>query len=219
MRASNTYNGGGSKATKIAIVTALHIGIALAFINMKVVGPSAPPVEVKPITRQTPETPPQPTPVDMDTTTEKFEPTIFVPDTVFETALPVVDAPVVTTKLPAGPAPDVPGGHGVEGGAGGGTLPPAKPVHIGPRADARDCVRPDYPAKAARNGDTGTVGLALLIGVDGKVSDSKVERSSGFKELDRAAVAALSMCKFKPATTDGVPEPAWSKMAYVWSLD
>lgn len=217
MRASNTYNGGGSKATKIAIVTALHIGVALAFINMKVVGPSAPPVVVPPITRPTPETPPEPTPVDVDTTTEKFEPTIFVPKTDIETTLPPpVDVPFAK-ELPSGPLPDVTGGPGEKGG--GGTLPAAKPVHIGARADARDCVRPDYPAKAARNGDTGTVSLALLIGVNGKVSDAKVERSSGFKELDRAAVAALSMCTFKPATTDGVPEPAWSKMAYVWSLD
>lgn len=219
MRASNTYNGGGSRATKIALVTALHIGVALAFINMKVVGPSAPPVEVKPITRPTPATPPEPTPVDVDTATAKIEPTIFVPTTVIETELPPPVNVPFAKELPSGPLPDVTGGPGEEGGGGGGTVVAAKPVHIGPRADARDCVRPDYPARSARNGDTGTVGLALLIGVNGKVTDAKIERSSGFKELDNAAVAALSMCKFRPATTDGVPEPAWSKMAYVWSLD
>lgn len=217
MRASNTYNGGGSKATKIAIVTALHIGVALALINMKVIGPSTPPVDVKPITKPETERPPATPPVEVDTTTGKLKPTIYIPDTTFETEKPTEVVPIAQ-KLPPGPLPDVTGGPGEKGG-GGGTLQPAKPVHIAPRADARDCVRPDYPAQAARNGDTGTVSLALLIGVNGKVSDAKVERSSGFKELDRAAVAALSMCKFKPATTGGVPEPAWSKMAYVWSLD
>lgn len=215
MRASNTYNGGGSKATKIAIVTALHIGVALAFINMKVIGPHRPPVEVKPISQPRIETPPEPPKVDVDTSTEKFEPTIFVPKTFFDTEPPPADVPRAKTLPPGLP----PGGDLDKKGDGDVALPAAKPVFVPPRANAGDCTRPDYPAQAARNGNTGTVGLALLIGTNGKVSDSRVERSSGFKELDRAAVAALSMCQFKPATTDGVPEPAWSKMAYVWSLD
>ena len=71
----------------------------------------------------------------------------------------------------------------------------------------------------ARNGDAGTVGLALLIAPDGHVADSKVTSTSGFRELDRAAMAALSLCKFKPATTNGVPESAWGKIAYVWTLE
>ena len=91
-------------------------------------------------------------------------------------------------------------------------------VYMAALANAGDCVRPDYPARAARNGDTGTVSLALLIGVDGKVTDARVKQTSGFKELDRAAISALSMCKFKPATTNGVAEPAWGQIAYVWSL-
>ena len=217
MHASNTYNGGGSKATKIAIVTALHIGVALALINMKVVGPSAPPVEVKPITKPAPELPQPPTPPD--TSTKKVDPTIYIPDTVIVTEPTPVD-PIFAKRLPPGPPPEPTAGPSEKVPVSGPSAPAvAKPVHIGPRADARDCIRPDYPAQSARNGNTGTVSLALLIGTDGKVSDAKVERSSGFKDLDRAAVAALSMCKFKPATTDGVPEPAWSKMAYVWSLD
>jgi protein TonB len=37
--------------------------------------------------------------------------------------------------------------------------------------------------------------------------------------LDRAAVAGLSLCKFKPASTDGIAEKAWAKMQYTWSID
>ncbi|KQW97313.1 energy transducer TonB [Massilia sp. Root418] len=85
--------------------------------------------------------------------------------------------------------------------------------------DAANCAKPDYPRNAQRNGDTGTVTLALLIGTDGRVADSKVEKSSGFRELDRAAQVGLGLCRFKPATIDGVPQQSWTRMQYLWSLD
>ncbi|UUZ51198.1 energy transducer TonB [Massilia sp. B-10] len=37
----------------------------------------------------------------------------------------------------------------------------------------------------------------MLIGTNGQVTESRIQKSSGFRELDRAAIAALSMCKFK----------------------
>jgi TonB family protein len=84
-------------------------------------------------------------------------------------------------------------------------------------ADARSCVAPAYPLNAYRNGETGTVLLALLLGSDGKVIESKVQKSSGWSDLDKAARKALSLCKFKPA--EGQTEPAWANLAFVWSID
>jgi len=49
------------------------------------------------------------------------------------------------------------------------------------------------------------VTLTFLIDVDGKVLESRVERSSGHRRLDEAARAGLGICKFKPATVDGRP--------------
>ena len=60
--------------------------------------------------------------------------------------------------------------------------------------------------------------MLFLIDVDGKVLDSKVERSSGFRRLDEAARAGLSLCKFKPATLNGRPERSWERLDYVWKL-
>lgn len=221
MRASNSYLSSGTQVSKIAIVSALHVGVALAFINMKVLLPTAPPVVVKPISKRW--TPPIPQPmVEADTATKNVLPEIFVPRT--EVSIehkPPIDAPVARI-LPPGPLPDISGGGGKR--VEGGDLPalpslPNERTHNPPVANASDCVRPDYPARAAREGLTGTVTLALLVGVDGRVSDAKIEKTSGSKELDKAAVAALGMCKFKPARTNGVPEAAWTRMAYVWSLD
>ena len=50
------------------------------------------------------------------------------------------------------------------------------------------CAKPAYPAQAARNGDSGTVTLALLVGVDGRVTGSRIARSSGVGELDRESI-------------------------------
>ena len=67
-----------------------------------------------------------------------------------------------------------------------------------------------------RLGEAGSVVLQLLVGVDGKVTDSKVETSSGYERLDKAAQAALSRCKFEPGTVDGVPSPAWAQLKYTF---
>jgi protein TonB len=213
MHATSSYQNSGSKVTKIAIVTALHVGVALALINMKVITGMAetpPPITVtldEPKIRIDPEVaPPPPTTL----------PPIFVPhtDTVMPTPPNAVSAtsetpPVAPPILVVGPQVIAP--------------PPAVVKEavkdVFKVASAGNCPVPNYPANSARNGDTGTVGLALLIAPDGHVADSRVTTSSGFRELDRAAVAALSSCKFKPATTNGVPESAWGKIAYVWTLD
>jgi protein TonB len=48
---------------------------------------------------------------------------------------------------------------------------------------------------------------------------ARIQKSSGSRELDRAAVNALSLCQFKPAMNNGVPEAGWAQIAYVWTLD
>ncbi len=85
-------------------------------------------------------------------------------------------------------------------------------------ADTRACA-PTYPANAYSNGETGTVQLALLVNGDGKVVESKVQKSSGYPELDKAARRALSQCKFKFPGNERPAEPAWANLEYVFSLD
>jgi len=55
--------------------------------------------------------------------------------------------------------------------------------------------------------------------VDGRVLDSKVERTSGSRRLDDAARVGLSLCRFKPATLNGRPERTWGRIDYVWKLE
>lgn len=217
MHFSNTNDGSGSKLSKIAIVAALHLAVGAALVhNMNSKSFSVPKMidDLVMLTIEAPKPPPPPPEPPQPRQKPATQPKVVAP--VVEVEVPQVptEAPVQATTEPA-PAAD-PGPATPE-------APPANPnagkVFSAALADANGCAKPDYPARAARNGETGTVSLALLIGVDGRVSDSKIQRSSGSKELDRAAQAALSMCKFKPAINNGAAEPGWGQIAYVWTLD
>lgn len=96
----------------------------------------------------------------------------------------------------------------------------AKAQHVRTRAvaDFRTCAKPLWPTQSLKDQNTGTVTLSFLIDAEGRVADSKILRSSGFRPLDRAAREGIALCRFKPATEDGVPVQAWRKMQYVWLL-
>jgi TonB family protein len=83
---------------------------------------------------------------------------------------------------------------------------------------ASHCEKPEYPSASMRLEEEGTVRLKLLVGIDGKVVESVVEKSSGFKRLDDAARLSLSKCLFKPATIEGRIQQKWTTMTYTWSL-
>jgi protein TonB len=85
--------------------------------------------------------------------------------------------------------------------------------------DFGTCAKPEWPKSSLRNEETGTVTLSFLISADGRVGDSKVVKSSGFRDLDKAAVVGIAKCKFKPATVDGHPQETWQQMQYVWTLE
>ena len=210
----------GSKFAKIAIVTALHLAVGAALVHNMNSKTFSMPQSVEELVLFLPETPkPPPPPPEPPQPKQKAvtQPKIFTPPV--EVAVP--QEPTVEAPLQATSAEPVPA---AEPGPATPEAPPAAApsegkVFSAALANADDCAKPDYPARAARNGETGTVNLALLIGTDGRVRDSKIQRSSGSRELDRAAQAALSLCKFKPAMEGGVAQPAWGQMAYVWTLD
>ena len=83
--------------------------------------------------------------------------------------------------------------------------------------DAKNC-KAEYPKASLLNEEQGNVTMAFLVAPDGSVVDSKVEKSSGYKNLDKAAIKALSACKFKPGTKDGAVAQTWTKVDYAWKL-
>ena len=97
--------------------------------------------------------------------------------------------------------------------------PPASPAVTAAVISASGCEKPEYPSASKRLEEEGTVQLKFLVGVDGKVLESAVEKSSGFRRLDEAARAGLSKCQFKPGTIDGRPQQSWASMKYTWRLE
>jgi len=77
----------------------------------------------------------------------------------------------------------------------------------------------EYPKASLMNEEQGTVSMSFLVNPDGSVADSKLDKTSGFKNLDKAAIKSISACKFKPGTKDGAPAQTWTKVDYAWKLD
>lgn len=84
--------------------------------------------------------------------------------------------------------------------------------------DFSTCARPDYPKADLRAEHTGTVTLLFLVAPDGRVTDSKVAKSSGHESLDEAARTALATCRFAPVG-EAAGAPAWSPVQYQWVID
>jgi protein TonB len=83
--------------------------------------------------------------------------------------------------------------------------------------DASKC-KAEYPKASLINEETGVTQMSFLVSAEGTVVESKLEKSSGFKGLDKAAMKAVSACKFKPGSKDGAPAQTWANVSYTWSL-
>lgn len=218
MHFSHTPDSGGSKFVKIGIVAALHVAVGAALINsMNSVSISMPKLADDIIVFMPKIEPPPPPPPEPPKPVPKVAPTPkpFMPEVEVEVPQqPQVEQVMETSSVPD-PAPPLPGPATTE------VAPPADPGTGSLRTAVLSdgCAVPDYPARAARNGEEGVVTLALLVNENGKVSDSRVQKSSGSRDLDKAAISALSMCSFKPAMAGGAAEAGWAQIAYVWKLE
>ena len=83
--------------------------------------------------------------------------------------------------------------------------------------DAKSC-KAEYPKAALMNEEQGVVSMMFLVSAEGRVLESKLDKTSGFKSLDKAAISAITACKFKPGSKDGKPDSTWTKVEYNWTL-
>lgn len=85
--------------------------------------------------------------------------------------------------------------------------------------DFNTCSKPEYPKSSLRNEETGVSTILFKIAADGSVQGASIQKSSGFRDLDKAAMAALSKCRFKAATENGQAVESSQPVQYVWTLD
>lgn len=206
----------GKNWTGIAIVIVLHIIVGygiVAGLGKRMIAKINEAVETKIIEEVKPpppkEIPPPPPPPEMKAPPPPFIPPVEVnvqqpPPQQSPIAVATSQAPVnKELSRPQPPAPPA----------------PAARANTPAVVDFNTCAKPEYPKNSQRNEETGTVILQFLIGADGGVKESKIQKSSGFRDLDRAAQQALGRCRFKPGIVDGHPQEGWTSVQYVWTLD
>lgn len=135
-----------------------------------------------------------------------------VPDSDGERPQLVEERPMpAPPQLPASVAPQVPAEQALPGVAlaTGETAVPI-PGQTPP---------PRYPATAMRRGTTGTVLLRVEVGIDGIPTDIQLERRSGSRDLDRAAMDAVRDWRFRPGQRDGQPVPSVVTIPVDFSLE
>ena len=98
-------------------------------------------------------------------------------------------------------------GDGGDGGddPGLGAAPPQERVEASLRAEAR----PEYPQELIDDDVEGSVTIKILVAADGSVEAVDVASSSGYRAMDRAAVAAGWRFQFNPG--DNGRRGVWTK--------
>lgn len=104
-------------------------------------------------------------------------------------------------------------------GEGFGTGKPKAVEGLVTKPDYSANPRPPYPRIARENRYEGTVFLKIWVLENGKVGTLKIERSSGYNVLDKAALEAVKGWTFIPARRNGVPIAAWVVVPIRFQLD
>lgn len=201
---------GNGRIVGLALVIALHVG--LVFVLLMGLGHQEIEVPQKPLITEIIEEPkPVPQHLDMPPPTPTLTPRVFVPlpEVAVKAPPPTPKAiTAVTTARTAIPVTQVVAKTNTQ-----------VVTRTAPVIDAaHSCPEPEYPAISRRLEESGTVVLRFLIGLDGRVVSGQVNRSSGYPRLDKAALQALSSCRFKPGTVAGQPVQSWAILKYIWKL-
>jgi len=78
--------------------------------------------------------------------------------------------------------------------------------------------QPPYPDSADLDGEQGAVLIDVFVRPSGHVTAYRIAQSSGFDDLDTAALQSVLNWKFVPATHDGDPVARWTTVRIVFQL-
>ena len=236
MTFTDIENKSAKRLIGIAAVIFLHLLVAYILMSglaNNIQKPAEKPVELQIIQDIKPPPPPKPEepkpkekPPEPPKMVEKVAKVPEPPKEVEKVATPVQKTTPVAqpTKVatPAPAAPSTPSPSPVAAPAPVAAAAPApKPAGVtrGVSEGSACCEKPEYPREALMNEEQGTVRIRVLVDTSGKVIDAKVKKSSGSKILDKAATKAYSLCTFKPAMKDGVPQQDWYEIEYPFVIE
>ena len=77
---------------------------------------------------------------------------------------------------------------------------------------------PKYPPQAARQHQQGKVLLKVLVNADGTPGEVTVQKSSGSRLLDQAAIEAVKSWMFNPGSKGGRPSSGYALVPIDFNL-
>jgi periplasmic protein TonB len=177
----------------VVIIIGLHILAAWALASglaRKVVEVLAPPIEADIVDEVKPEDePPPPPPPEME------RPPVEVPPPEVAIDLPMETTTTAIADITDKPPPPA---------------PPPPPRAVGSPAKMKSAVDPDqfYPPGAKRREEQGSPVVQACVGPNGRlVREPVITETSGFPELDGAAVKVAKANRYTPASENGTALP------------
>ena len=126
---------------------------------------------------------------------------------------PEPSAPSLPDPEPPRPVPEAPP---PEPEANAAAAPRQAKIDAPPRP--KKAIRPEYPRLSRLRGEQGDVIVEIVVNERGTVDEVTVVASSGYAELDAAAVKAAKAAKFNPAKADGAAVRSTARLTLNFQL-
>jgi TonB family protein len=94
----------------------------------------------------------------------------------------------------------------------------ASAANVTPKVDTSQPTPVVYPEEAQRAGEEGTVLVSVLVATDGRPEKIGLAKSSGYPDLDNAAVQTAANWHYVPALHNGDAASEWTTVQVVYRL-
>ncbi len=132
-------------------------------------------------------------------------PAIVAPPPVVATPAPPPTMPLAEIAAPPSPSPAVARPAASQPAAASAAAPSTATSEAGDLSSKMiSATPPTYPVESRRLREQGTVVLAVLLSIEGRVERISVAKSSGYPRLDRAASGAVRHWRWSPTVRDGL---------------
>ena len=200
----------GKKGLAFLVVVLLHIVVGYGFYSglaQRIKSTIIPPVEVSQIDKPKEVDKPPPPPPKL----EEIKPYVPPPEFVDIQSAPPENSTAITTvtqTLQPAPPPVA-------------AAPPQPKVSTAIRQDPKHPLKIGedfYPDASKRANEEGRCIVQVTVSADGRISDEKIQQSSGFPRLDEACLKGVHGQRMLPATEDGKPVSKTVALPIVWKL-
>ena len=194
----------------VVIIHVLFFWVLASGLGAKIIEVVIPPVQTKIIEDTPDEDKPPPPPPDME------QPPPYVPPPDFTIETPAATGPTTaitntTTTIPVAPP----------------SAPPPKPAApagvrtpMSMQGKGARFTQPEFPPSSRRAGEEGSVTLYVCSSETGKITEVRVDKSSGFEKRDEAAVKeAQRNWRASPEKLDGKPVAGCNRFLVTFKLN